>query len=101
MLRSREARGRDHRDRRGPIGGASLDRDAVTRLPWPSSARALIKLSADIREATRAAVRHMIAFLGAEHGLSAVDAYMLCSVAGDLRMHEVVSASAVGGWCML
>ena len=34
----------------------------------------------------------MIAFLGAEHGLSAVDAYMLCSVAGDLRMHEVVSA---------
>ena len=32
----------------------------------------------------------MIAFLGAEHGLSAVDAYMLCSVAGDLRMHEVV-----------
>ena len=46
----------------------------------------------DIREATRAAVRNMIAFIGAEHGLSAVDAYMLCSVAGDLRMHEVVSA---------
>ena len=46
----------------------------------------------DIREATRAAVRNMIAFLGAEHDLSSVDAYMLCSVAGDLRMHEVVSA---------
>ena len=46
----------------------------------------------DIREAIRAAVRNMIAFLSAEHGLSAVDAYMLCSVAGDLRMHEVVSA---------
>ena len=45
----------------------------------------------DIREAARDAVRHMIAFLSAEHGLSAVDAYMLCSVAGDLRMHEVVS----------
>ena len=44
----------------------------------------------DIREAARDAVRHMIAFLSAEHGLSAVDAYMLCSVAGDLRMHEVV-----------
>ncbi|CCM05238.1 uncharacterized protein FIBRA_07448 [Fibroporia radiculosa] len=44
----------------------------------------------DIREATRAAVRNMIAYLGAEHGLSRMEAYMLCSVAGDLRMHEVV-----------
>lgn len=32
----------------------------------------------------------MIAFLQAEHGLDNVAAYMLCSVAGDLRMHEVV-----------
>lgn len=46
--------------------------------------------SSDIREATRDAVRHMIAFLQAEHGLDNVAAYMLCSVAGDLRMHEVV-----------
>ncbi|EMD36097.1 hypothetical protein CERSUDRAFT_115998 [Gelatoporia subvermispora B] len=44
----------------------------------------------DIREATRDAVRHMIAFLTAQHGLGRVEAYMLCSVAGDLRMHEVV-----------
>ncbi|OBZ73277.1 Formamidase [Grifola frondosa] len=44
----------------------------------------------DIREATRAAVRGMIAFLGAAHGLDRTAAYMLCSVAGDLRMHEVV-----------
>ncbi|KAM5540080.1 hypothetical protein V8D89_006220 [Ganoderma adspersum] len=47
-------------------------------------------VDSDIREATRAAVRNMIAFLSAEHGLSAVEACMLCSVAGDLRMHEVV-----------
>ncbi|CAK5277926.1 unnamed protein product [Mycena citricolor] len=40
--------------------------------------------------ATRAAVRSMIEFLAAEHGLSRVEAYMLCSVAGDLRLHEVV-----------
>lgn len=33
----------------------------------------------------------MIEFLGAEFGLDRVDAYILCSVAGDLRMHEVVS----------
>jgi acetamidase/formamidase len=44
----------------------------------------------DIREATRDAVRHMITFLGAEHGLNRVEAYMLCSVAGDLRLCEVV-----------
>ncbi|TFY52386.1 hypothetical protein EVJ58_g10048, partial [Rhodofomes roseus] len=45
---------------------------------------------ADIREAARAAVRHMIALLAVEHGLEREDAYILCSVAGDLRMHEVV-----------
>jgi acetamidase/formamidase len=44
----------------------------------------------DIREATRDAVRHMITVLGVDHGLNREEAYMLCSVAGDLRMHEVV-----------
>ncbi|KAJ7054607.1 hypothetical protein C8F01DRAFT_479152 [Mycena amicta] len=44
----------------------------------------------DMREATRAAVRNMIEFLGTARGLSRMDAYMLCSVAGDLRLHEVV-----------
>jgi len=32
----------------------------------------------------------MIAYLGAEYGLEREDAYMLCSVAGDLRLLEVV-----------
>ena len=32
----------------------------------------------------------MIEFLVAEYDLSKIEAYMLCSVAGDLRMHEVV-----------
>ncbi|EKM50985.1 uncharacterized protein PHACADRAFT_262894 [Phanerochaete carnosa HHB-10118-sp] len=44
----------------------------------------------DIREAARDAVRHMITVLMVEHDLSREEAYMLCSVAGDLRMHEVV-----------
>ncbi|EIW78025.1 Formamidase [Coniophora puteana RWD-64-598 SS2] len=44
----------------------------------------------DVREAARSAVRNMISFLAAEHGLDRREAYMLCSVAGDLRMHEVV-----------
>ena len=40
----------------------------------------------------------MIEFLVAEYDLSKIEAYMLCSVAGDLRMHEVVrsSSSATG-----
>ncbi|KAJ6550887.1 Formamidase [Mycena vulgaris] len=41
-------------------------------------------------KATRAAVRHMIAYLCAEHDFDRVAAYMLCSVAADLRLHEVV-----------
>ncbi|KAJ7758014.1 Formamidase [Mycena metata] len=47
-------------------------------------------VDADMREATRAAVRNMIDFLCAEHALDRVAAYMLCSVAADLRLHEVV-----------
>ncbi|THH27902.1 hypothetical protein EUX98_g6287 [Antrodiella citrinella] len=47
-------------------------------------------VGSDIREATRDATRSMIAYLRAEHGLTRTEAYMLCSVAGDLRMHEVV-----------
>lgn len=45
---------------------------------------------ADMREATREAARAMIQYLQIEHGLSREDAYMLCSVVGDLRLHEVV-----------
>jgi acetamidase/formamidase len=36
------------------------------------------------------AVSRMIDLLSARHGLSPVDAYMLCSVAGDLRISEIV-----------
>jgi len=44
----------------------------------------------DVAKAAQAATRNMIDYLCAEHGLSRVDAYMLCSIAGDLRLHEVV-----------
>lgn len=56
----------------------------------PQGYYATTGIGPDIREATRDAVRHMIAMLVAEYGLSKEEAYMLCSVAGDLRMHEVV-----------
>ncbi len=44
----------------------------------------------DLMEAARAAVMGMIDLLGTSHGLSAEDAYLLCSVAGDLRISEIV-----------
>jgi acetamidase/formamidase len=44
----------------------------------------------DLFVAARDAVRRMIDRLGAEHGLAPVDAYLLLSVAGDLRISEIV-----------
>lgn len=44
----------------------------------------------DPAEATRRAVRGVVEWLGAEKGLDATEAYMLVSVAGNLRMCEVV-----------
>jgi acetamidase/formamidase len=44
----------------------------------------------DLMAAARDAVRRMIEYLGREHGLASVDAYLLCSVAGDLKISEIV-----------
>ncbi|XXG99034.1 hypothetical protein Hte_005368 [Hypoxylon texense] len=47
-------------------------------------------IDSDLREATRKAVRGVIDWLAAEKGLTRVEAYMLASVAGNLKMCEVV-----------
>ena len=44
----------------------------------------------DLMTAARDAVRRMIEWLGREHGLEPVKAYLLCSVAVDLRISEIV-----------
>ncbi|HUJ56138.1 MAG TPA: acetamidase/formamidase family protein [Gaiellaceae bacterium] len=44
----------------------------------------------DLLEAARDAVRATIAWLGETHGLERQEAYAVCSVACDLRIHEVV-----------
>jgi len=44
----------------------------------------------DLMTAARDATRRMIEWLGREHGLSAIDAYLLCSVGVDLRISEIV-----------
>jgi acetamidase/formamidase len=46
----------------------------------------------DLMEAARAAVRAMVDLLSGRYGMPAVDAYMLCSVCGDLRISEIVDA---------
>ncbi len=44
----------------------------------------------DLMTGAREAVSRMIDLLGRTHGLAPVDAYMLCSVCGDLRISEIV-----------
>jgi acetamidase/formamidase len=44
----------------------------------------------DLMGASRDAVRGMIDLLGKQHGMSAQNAYMLCSVCADLRINEIV-----------
>ncbi len=46
----------------------------------------------DLMEAARRAIRAMIAYLQRERGMSREQAYMLCSVAVDLKISEIVDA---------
>jgi len=46
----------------------------------------------DLMAAACDAVRRMIDYLGREHQLEPIDAYLLCSVAADLKISEVVDA---------
>jgi acetamidase/formamidase len=46
----------------------------------------------DLMSGARTAVRNMITWLAEEHGLTREDAYVLCSLAGDLKIHEIVDA---------
>lgn len=47
-------------------------------------------IAPDLMEATKQSVRNMVSYLSKEHGLTSQEAYILCSVAGDVRIHEVV-----------
>jgi acetamidase/formamidase len=47
-------------------------------------------LHPDLNEAARIATREMIDFLMSEKGMSRDDAYILCSLAVDLRVTQVV-----------
>jgi len=46
----------------------------------------------ELMQGAKEAVRGMIELVTAEHGLTREDAYVLCSLAGDLRILEIVDA---------
>ena len=58
------------------------------------------QLHANLSEATKIAVREMIRYLMDEKKLSQADAYMLCSVAVDVNITELVDGN-VGVHAML
>lgn len=49
-------------------------------------------IGSDLHEGARQAIRSMIDLLVAERGLSRQEAYVLCSVAADLKISEIVNA---------
>lgn len=67
------------------------------RLRWPraetSSSYITMGLDEDLERAVEVAVREMIDFLVTEKGLSRDEAYILCSVAGDLAITQVVDGT--------
>ena len=78
------------------LKGANLDfprfetEGPVTRHFDAEGYMATTGIGEDLMQAARDAVSGMIDWLTATTGLGAVDAYMLCSVCGDLRISEIV-----------
>jgi acetamidase/formamidase len=62
------------------------------RVSTPGRVHIAAGIGPDLMEASRAALRNMIDLLAQRHGLSPLEAYMLCSVAGDLRISQIVDA---------
>jgi acetamidase/formamidase len=58
----------------------------------PGDYHGTMGISEDLMDGARLAVRAMIEWIVREHGTSREDAYVLCSVAGDLHIHELVDA---------
>jgi acetamidase/formamidase len=56
------------------------------------SAYCTMGIAADLMECCRMATRAMITWLREDHALTAEDAYILCSLAGELKVLEVVDA---------
>ncbi len=68
--------------------------DAPARPPDLAASASMITtgIGPDLMTAARDAVSGMIDRLGRDRNLAAADAYMLCSVAGDLKISQIVDA---------
>jgi acetamidase/formamidase len=66
-------------------------------LPWPRAETPTHEITMafdpDLDQAAKIALRGMIALLGEKKGLSREDAYMLCSLAADLRVTQLVNGN--------
>ena len=73
-------------------GGA---RDPVLKFPRAETRTHYITMGMDpdLDQCAVKALREMIALLGEKAGLSHADAYMLCSLAGDLHVTQTVNGS--------
>jgi acetamidase/formamidase len=78
-----------------------FDLEKNTKLRWPEyytmsekqSRRgffATMGIAPDLMQAAKESIRNMIAYLVKAYNLTREEAYVLCSVAADLRIHEVV-----------
>lgn len=56
---------------------------------------AVTAFATDLDEAAKKATRYMIEYLVREHGLTRTEAYVLCSLAADLKISEVVDVPHV------
>jgi acetamidase/formamidase len=65
---------------------------ALTPLTDAGGYHGTMGIDPDLMEGARTAVRAMIDWLESEHSLSREDAYVLCSLAGDLKILEIVDA---------
>jgi acetamidase/formamidase len=72
-----------------------LHKGAGRRWPWAETPTHYMSmgLHPDLDEAARMATREMIDFLVREKGMTASDAYILCSVALDLRVTQLVDGT--------
>jgi amidase len=68
----------------------TLTKGGATEWPWLETADRIATLASapTFDEAAEAAVRAMVPILVARHGVSETDAYMLCSIRGDLRVNQ-------------
>jgi acetamidase/formamidase len=79
-----------------------LRRDLALKSPRAETPRDWITMGfdEDLDDAAKAALREMIALIREQSGLSAPDAYTLCSIAADLRVTQMVDGNK-GIHCVL